>query len=208
MSHLSPRELTVRPAEPSDVDALRSIAAAAYQPYVARIGRAPAPMTADYAQAVRAGQTWVAVEDGQVAGFAVLVAGPGYLLLENVAVRPAAQGRGIGSRLLGLADEQARRLGLVQSSLGEEPGQMALAGAGQVRLVFGGRIQRAHCRPEHGQRPAAARVVPHAGTDDPAGPGHPAHLPQAQYRIGHEVDDQLGQRGIEDVIRERQPFGR
>ena len=117
MSHLSPRELTVRPAEPSDVDALRSIAAAAYQPYVARIGRAPAPMTADYAQAVRAGQTWVAVEDGQVAGFAVLVAGPGYLLLENVAVRPAAQGRGIGSRLLGLADEQARRLGLSEVRL-------------------------------------------------------------------------------------------
>ena len=117
MSHLSPRELTVRPAEPSDVDALRSIAAAAYQPYVARIGRAPAPLTADYAQAVRAGQTWVAVEDGQVAGFAVLVAGPGYLLLENVAVRPAAQGRGIGSRLLGLADEQARRLGLSEVRL-------------------------------------------------------------------------------------------
>ena len=74
-------------------------------------------MTADYAQAVRAGQTWVAVEDGQVAGFAVLVAGPGYLLLENVAVRPAAQGRGIGSRLLGLADEQARRLGLSEVRL-------------------------------------------------------------------------------------------
>ena len=109
--------MTLRPAEPGDVAALRRIAAVAYQPYVARIGRAPAPMTADYAQAVRAGQTWVAVEDGQVAGFAVLVAGPGYLLLENVAVRPAAQGRGIGSRLLGLADEQARRLGLSEVRL-------------------------------------------------------------------------------------------
>jgi GNAT superfamily N-acetyltransferase len=76
------------------VDTLRRIAAAAYQPYVVRIGRAPAPMTADYAQAVRDRQVWVAVEDGQVTGFVVLVARPGYLLLENVAVLPAAQGRG------------------------------------------------------------------------------------------------------------------
>ena len=36
----------------------------------------------------------------------------GYLLLENVAVLPAAQGRGIGGRLLGLAEQHARSLGL------------------------------------------------------------------------------------------------
>lgn len=117
MSHLSPLGVTVRPAEPGDVAALRRIAAMAYQPYVARIGRAPAPMTADYAQAARGAQAWVAVEDGQVAGFLVLVAEPGYLLLENVAVLPAAQGRGIGSRLLGLAEEQARSLGLSEVRL-------------------------------------------------------------------------------------------
>jgi len=74
-------------------------------------------MTADYAQAARGAQAWVAVEDGQVAGFLVLVAEPGYLLLENVAVLPAAQGRGIGSRLLGLAEEQARSLGLSEVRL-------------------------------------------------------------------------------------------
>ena len=53
-------------------------------------------MTADYPAAVRRGQAWVAAEDGQVAGFIILIAKPGYLLLENVAVLPAAQGRGIG----------------------------------------------------------------------------------------------------------------
>jgi GNAT superfamily N-acetyltransferase len=103
--------VTVRLADQGDVDALCRIAAAAYQPYVARIGRAPAPMTADYAQAVRDRQAWVAVEDGQVTGFVILVARPGYLLLENVAVLPAAQGRGIGGRLLGLAEQHARSLG-------------------------------------------------------------------------------------------------
>ncbi len=66
-------------------------------------------MTADYAQAVRERQVWTAIEDRQIVGFAVLIAKPGYLLLENVALLPAAQGRGIGARLLRLAEDHARR---------------------------------------------------------------------------------------------------
>jgi GNAT superfamily N-acetyltransferase len=85
---------------------------AAYQYYVPRIGRAPAPMTAGYAAAARQGQAWVAADDGGVAGFIILITRPGYLLLENVADRPAAQGRGIGARLLAFAEERARGLGL------------------------------------------------------------------------------------------------
>jgi ribosomal protein S18 acetylase RimI-like enzyme len=109
--------LTIRLAEEGDADALRAIAVAAYQRYVGRIGRAPAPMTADYTQAISSGQAWVAVQDGQIAGFVVLIAQPGYLLLENIAVLPATQGRGIGGRLLSLAEEQARRLGLSEIRL-------------------------------------------------------------------------------------------
>lgn len=104
--------VTIRLARPADVAALHAIAEAAYQKYIPRIGRAPAPVTADYARAVRSGQAWAAVLDGQVAGFAVLIAGPGYLLLDNVAVLPAAQNRGVGARLLGTAEDHARRLGL------------------------------------------------------------------------------------------------
>jgi ribosomal protein S18 acetylase RimI-like enzyme len=74
-------------------------------------------MTADYGYAVRSGQAWVAVEHGQVVGFVVLGPQPGHLLLENVAVLPAAQGRGIGARLLALAEEQARGLGLSEMQL-------------------------------------------------------------------------------------------
>jgi predicted N-acetyltransferase YhbS len=109
--------ITIRPATEVDAPALRQIAVAAYQRYMPRIGRAPAPMAADYAAAVRRGQAWVAAEDGAVAGFIILIAKPGYLLLENVAVQPVAQGRGIGARLLGLAEEHARTLGLPEIRL-------------------------------------------------------------------------------------------
>ena len=104
--------LTVRPARPSDAAALTAVAAEAYRPYVPRIGREPAPMTADYAQAIRSGLTWVAEADGDIVGLLVLVARPDHLLLENVAVLPSAQRRGVGARLLALAEDQARARGL------------------------------------------------------------------------------------------------
>jgi GNAT superfamily N-acetyltransferase len=109
--------ITVRPAGEADAGTLRTIAAAAYQRYMPRIGRAPAPMTADYAAAIRRRQAWVAVEDGEVAGFVILIPRPGYLLLENVAVLPAAQGRGIGARLMAVAEEHARGLRLTEIRL-------------------------------------------------------------------------------------------
>lgn len=112
-----PPAVTIRLANQGDVDVLCAIAAAAYQPYVARIGRPPAPMTADYDQAVRSGHTWVAEREGQISGFVVLVAQPGYLLVHNLAVRPADQGRGIGGRLLALAEQHARDLGLTETRL-------------------------------------------------------------------------------------------
>jgi GNAT superfamily N-acetyltransferase len=91
--------ITIRPAAEADASILRLIAVAAYQHYVPRIGRPPAPMTADYAAVARRGQAWLADQDGEAAGFIILIPQPGYLLLENVAVLPAAQGRGIGARV-------------------------------------------------------------------------------------------------------------
>jgi ribosomal protein S18 acetylase RimI-like enzyme len=104
--------LILRPAEAADDSRLQVVAEAAYEGYVDRIGRAPAPMTADYTAAVRHGQVWVAEEHDEVVGLLVLVARPDHLLLENIAVLPSAQGRGIGARLLTLAEDRARQLQL------------------------------------------------------------------------------------------------
>jgi len=103
--------VTTRLARANDVDALRALAEDAYQHYTPRIGQPPAPMNADYADLVALGTTWVAESDQQVLGFIVLVEGEDHLLLDNVAVDPRAQGLGIGSELLRLAEDEARHRG-------------------------------------------------------------------------------------------------
>jgi GNAT superfamily N-acetyltransferase len=124
---LQPGNVAVRPALAADVRDLESIVRAAYLPYVPRIGRAPAPATADYAAAVARGVVWLAsVRQGSgdetpapagAVGLLVLVTKPGYLLLENVAVLPSMQGFGIGTRLLAFAEAHARELGLPEIRL-------------------------------------------------------------------------------------------
>jgi ribosomal protein S18 acetylase RimI-like enzyme len=104
--------VTVRRAGPADVPALYLVVHEAYLLYVPRIGRMPAPMTADYSAAVRSSQAWVAEAAGQIVGLIVLIASQGHLLIENIAVLPSAQRRGIGSRLLALAEDEARAQGL------------------------------------------------------------------------------------------------
>ena len=100
--------IVLRRARDADVDSMRALARAAYQVYVKRIGREPAPMTADYAGAVESGRAWVAERQGHLVGLLVVNPEADHLLLENVAVAPEAQRLGIGRALLRLAEEQAR----------------------------------------------------------------------------------------------------
>lgn len=76
------------------------------------IGLRPAPMDADYAALVAAGAVTVAQVDGAPAGLIVLVAHPDHVLVENVAVAPEHQGRGIGRALLAHAEEHAAEVGV------------------------------------------------------------------------------------------------
>jgi GNAT superfamily N-acetyltransferase len=102
----------IRRAEPAHVDRVRNCVRAAYAMYVDRIGRPPAPMDADYEALVAAGEVWVATEDEVVVGVLVVRPRRNALFLENVAVTPAKQGRGIGRGLIAFAERHARELGL------------------------------------------------------------------------------------------------
>jgi NAD(P)-dependent dehydrogenase (short-subunit alcohol dehydrogenase family)/ribosomal protein S18 acetylase RimI-like enzyme len=99
-------------ARAADAAAIRALIAAAYAIYEPRIGQPAAPVHADYENLVGRGAVYVAREGQDLRG--VLVAYPvdGALFIENVAVAPAHQRRGIGRALLTFAEGLARRAGV------------------------------------------------------------------------------------------------
>ncbi|WP_054916067.1 GNAT family N-acetyltransferase [Pseudomonas sp. NBRC 111117] len=102
----------IRPATAHDVAPVQALIEAAYALYIPRIGARPGPMLEDYAGLIAQGRVEVFEEQGQVLGVLVLIAQADGLLLDNVAVSPAAQGRGLGRQLMAHAEARARQLGL------------------------------------------------------------------------------------------------
>jgi ribosomal protein S18 acetylase RimI-like enzyme len=97
-----------------DARAVAECVRAAYAHYVERIGREPAPMTADYEALIDAGEVWVARAGEDVAGVLVLRPQPPALQLENIAVAPGRQGQGLGRALMAFAEDRARAEGLAE----------------------------------------------------------------------------------------------
>src|ERR687894_904618 len=110
---------SVRLAEPEDAAAIRDLVRAAYSKYVERIGKEPAPMLDDHAALIRAGEVWV-LDGGAGGGLpGVLVVRPDedHMFVDNVAVAPGHQGRGLGRELVAFAEARATRDGLLEVRL-------------------------------------------------------------------------------------------
>ncbi len=101
----------LRRAVPADAAAIQALTRAAYAKWVPRIGREPKPMVADYAEAVRKHRIDLLHVDGALAGLIETIPDVDHLLVENVAVSPAFQGRGYGRRLMAHAERVAASLG-------------------------------------------------------------------------------------------------
>jgi GNAT superfamily N-acetyltransferase len=101
----------LRPAKPEDVPGITACVCEAYVHYIERIGKRPGPMLEDFNETVATAQVHVAVSAGRVVGAAVLMITDEGFYLDNVAVRPAARGAGVGRALLELAEAEARRQG-------------------------------------------------------------------------------------------------
>ncbi|MFC4121704.1 GNAT family N-acetyltransferase [Nonomuraea zeae] len=99
----------MRPATEDDRTAVERLVHDAYAPWIEVIGMRPLPMEADYAALIADGRVHVT---DRLDGLIVLVPEDGVLLVDNVAVRVGARGRGIGRGLMAYAEEEARRLGL------------------------------------------------------------------------------------------------
>jgi N-acetylglutamate synthase-like GNAT family acetyltransferase len=102
---------TIRDAILSDVPAITACVCEAYVHYIERIGKRPGPMLEDFEDTVRDAQVHVAELDGRVVGVAVLKITDEGFYLDNVAVRPSAQGAGVGRKLLELVESEALRHG-------------------------------------------------------------------------------------------------
>lgn len=109
----------MRRARPDEAEAVRALVESAFARHVAAVGRRPAPMDDDHAARIASGEQYVA--DGEVPGTLaasiVLVDAGDHLVVNNVAVAPAEQGRGRGRALLAFAEDEARRRGLPEVRL-------------------------------------------------------------------------------------------
>jgi ribosomal protein S18 acetylase RimI-like enzyme len=104
--------MAIRPAQRDDVSAIRSLVERAYSPWVPVIGMRPGPMEWDYAELVAGGDVYVWTAPDLIGLLVLRVTDDGALMVENVAVDPAAQGQGLGRALLAFAEEQAVERGI------------------------------------------------------------------------------------------------
>jgi ribosomal protein S18 acetylase RimI-like enzyme len=108
---MASESLELRRAVAADAAAIRELTRQAYSKWVPVIGREPKPMSADYDEALRTNRFDLLFLDGRLAALIETIAEADGLLIENVAVAPACQGRGFGRRLIAHAERLAVSLG-------------------------------------------------------------------------------------------------
>jgi ribosomal protein S18 acetylase RimI-like enzyme len=100
--------IAIRQAQEEDQEAVVACVRAAYSRYIARIGKEPAPMLADYEALIAHGNVYVIPDEAEVRGVLVMMAQGKSMFVENVAVHPRWQGQGLGRALMAFVEERAR----------------------------------------------------------------------------------------------------
>ncbi|KAI5199547.1 hypothetical protein E4T39_06193 [Aureobasidium subglaciale] len=114
---------TIELALHSDLASIHDLITTAYTPYIARLeGKKPAPMTADYASLVTDSSLYVlrpAAAPSIIAGCIslALTEGGDALEINNLAVSPAAQGKGYGKVFMAFSEEFAKDNGITKLEL-------------------------------------------------------------------------------------------
>lgn len=109
--------MQIRPAKVTDLDFIQSCAVAAYTKYIERIGKPPAPMVADFAEAVNNATVSVIESSGERVGYVVYYPVDSEMHLENVAVLPDYHGKGFGRALIAHVEESAKACAMNSVSL-------------------------------------------------------------------------------------------
>ena len=110
--------MTIRLAGPDDVDFVRTCAVLAFEKYIDRIGREPAPMVHDYAHSIAEQNVFVLLDDHDVRkGFILFYPEQGSMMLDTVAILPECAGLGFGKLLIQYCEAEARKNGLKSVAL-------------------------------------------------------------------------------------------
>ena len=86
-----------RKANSKDEDAIKQIASRAYQKYIERMGKEPAPMRPNIQ---KNDIVFVCEKENKIIAFAILVIKDGNIFLENLAVEPLFQQKNVGTTFI------------------------------------------------------------------------------------------------------------
>lgn len=114
---MNEHDFNIRIASSDDVQVIETITKAAYSKWISRIGREPLPMQINYSIAISKHRFDLLEFDGDVIGFIETITGDGYMLIENIAVSPDHQRKGVGRLLLNHAEDVASMSGLAELRL-------------------------------------------------------------------------------------------
>lgn len=107
----------IRLAEKKHEQAIFECVNMAYSMYIERMGKKPAPMFSDYAKLIEKNVIYIATSSEEIMGIIVFFPKGNSLFIENVAVHPDFQGRGIGRKLIEFAFGFAKMAGLQEVNL-------------------------------------------------------------------------------------------
>lgn len=109
--------IKIRQGKAEDVQDIHSLTREAYAKWVPLIGREPLPMSADYQDALQKHRFDLLFINETLAALIETISHDDHLLIENVAVSPAFQGKGLGTKLLAHAEQLATSLGYSEIKL-------------------------------------------------------------------------------------------
>ena len=102
--------MVIRDGVVADGKAIRALCKRAYAPYVAVMGCRPGPMLTDYDAHLRDDKVLVVegADHRNIIGYAIILHDGVDYWLDNIAVDPVAQGRGVGGRLITAVEDWLR----------------------------------------------------------------------------------------------------
>ena len=112
---ITPQPPSLRRATAADLPAIKAIIDAAYARYLTRMDKPPGP-DVPRLRAVRRGRHDLG-SGSPITAVLTLYPRDGHLLIENIAIHPAAQGRGLGRALMSFAEQEAAHRGFTRMAL-------------------------------------------------------------------------------------------